>query len=292
MAQQKIQLRKIRDFGENFSDTFQFIRQEFKPLLVSFILVACIFMLATAIFAGIYQKDAFGFLDQIESGVFRESAFSSTFTGMYFLFIIFTLLSITAMRTVIAVYLKHYDEYDATPTVQQVWTSFIKYFPRVLVFSIPTFLLIITGLVFCLIPGIYLMVVFAPFVFIIVAEDASFGDAFSRSFDLVKENFWLTLGIYLVAYLIYSVSSGITGLIVGLVASAVSYFTTKELSTSVGVLMSILNIVQYIFYIIFFVSVGLHYYNLVETRDGTGLAKRLEGLGGSVNPNENIEEQY
>jgi hypothetical protein len=292
MAQQKIQLRKIRDFGENFSDTFQFIKQEFKPLLVSFILIAGIFMLATAIFSGLYQKDAFSFLDQIESGVFRESAFSSTFTSMYFLFIIFTLLSITAMRTVIAVYLKYYDEYDATPTVQQVWTSFIKYFPRVLVFSIPTFLLIIIGLVFCLIPGIYLMVVFAPFVFIIVAEDASFSDAFSRSFDLVKENFWLTLGIYLVAYLIYSVSSGITGLIVGLVASAVSYFTTKELSTSIGVLMSILSIVQYIFYIIFFVSVGLHYYNLVETREGTGLAKRLEGLGSNINPNENVEEQY
>jgi len=292
MAQQKIQLRKIRDFGENFSDTFQFIREEFKPLLVSFILVAGVFMLITAIFSGLYQKSAFSFLDEIENGGFRNNEISSTFTGMYFLYISVMLISITAMRTVIAVYMKHYDEYEASPTVQQVLSGFLKYFPKIVLYSIPSYLLIMVGLVFCILPGLYLIVVFAPFVFIIVSEDASFGDAFSRSFDLVKENFWLTLGIYLVAYIIYSVSSGITGLVVGLVASAVSYFTTKEWSTSVGVLMSVVNIVQYIFYIIFFVSVGLHYYNLVEIKEGTGLAKRLEGLGNNTNPNENIEEQY
>ena len=73
MAQQKIQLRKIRDFGENFSDTFQFIREEFKPLLVSFILVAGVFMLVTAIFSGLYQKSTFGFLDEIENGGFRNN---------------------------------------------------------------------------------------------------------------------------------------------------------------------------------------------------------------------------
>ncbi|MEP6845036.1 MAG: hypothetical protein ABI861_03505 [Panacibacter sp.] len=292
MAQQKIQLRKIRDFGENFSDTFQYIQQEFKPLLLSFILVAGVFMLLNAIFMGIYQKDAFSFLDKLENGVFKASDFSATFNGMYFLAMGFTLVSITAMRTVIAVYMKQYDESETAPTVQQVWSGFIKYFPKVFLFSIPTYLLIIVGLLFCLLPGIYFMVVFAPFVFVLVSEDASFGDAFGRCFDLVKENFWLTLGIYLVAYIIYSVSSGVTGLVIGLVASAVSYFTTKELSTSVGVLMSILNIVQYIFYIIFFVSVGLHYYNLVETKDGTGLAKRLEALGSNANPNESIEEQY
>jgi uncharacterized membrane protein (DUF106 family) len=87
MAQQKTQLRKIRDFGENFSDTFQFIRKEFKPLLVSFILVAGVFMLITAIVSGLYQKNAFSFLDEIGNGGFRNNEISSTFTGMYFLYV-------------------------------------------------------------------------------------------------------------------------------------------------------------------------------------------------------------
>jgi hypothetical protein len=171
MAQQKIQLRKIRDFGENFSDTFQFIRQEFKPLLVSFVLVAGVFMLVTAIFSGLYQKNAFSFLDEVENGVLRNNTFSSTFTGLYFLSIGLMLVSITAMRTVIAVYMKHYDEHDESPTVQQVSTAFLKYFPKTFLYSIPTYLLIAVGLVFCILPGLYLIVVFAPFVFIIVSED-------------------------------------------------------------------------------------------------------------------------
>ena len=53
-----------------------------------------------------------------------------------------------------------------------------------------------------------------------------------------------------------------------------------------------LSVVQYLFYVVFFVSVGLHYYNLVEAKDGTGLEKRLESLGGDANPNATIEEQY
>jgi len=36
----------------------------------------------------------------------------------------------------------------------------------------------------------------------------------------------------------------------------------------------------------------LHYYNLVEARDGIGIARRLENLGSNINPHANTEEQY
>ena len=293
MAQQKIQLRKLRDFGENFSDTFQFIRQEFKPLLTTFSLVAGIFILINAILTGIFQKSAFGFLDQFQKGILtKEPDFSSIISPMYFVTIGFMLVTITAMRTVIAVYMKYYDEHNESPTVTAVWTGFIKYFFKAFIFSFPQYLLIAVGFVFCLFPGFYFMIVFAPFLFVIVNEDLSFSESFSRCFDLIKENFWISLAIYLIAYIIFSISSSIVGFALGLLFGAGSYFTTKEWSTTAGIFMSIVNIVQYLFYIIFFVSVGLNYYNLVEAKDGTGLAKRLENLGGNINPNTNIEEQY
>lgn len=65
MAQSKIQLRKIRDFGDNISDTFQFIRQEGKSLVLSFLVVGGIFMFINAIVSGIYQKQTFGFMDSL-----------------------------------------------------------------------------------------------------------------------------------------------------------------------------------------------------------------------------------
>ena len=44
-----MELRKLRDFGENINDTFQFIRQEFKPLLKSFFAIAGVLILVTGI---------------------------------------------------------------------------------------------------------------------------------------------------------------------------------------------------------------------------------------------------
>jgi hypothetical protein len=290
MAQQKIQLRKIRDFGENFSDTFQFIRQEFKPLLTSFILICGIFILANAILTGIFQKQALSILDDMVKGVFYER--TVPFTPTYFILIGVSIMSLSVMRTVVSVYMKYYDEKRTSPTVQEVWKGFAKYFLRIFLFSIPRYVLIIVGFVFCIAPGVYLLVVLMPYSFILTNENESFGESFGRCFDLVKENFWMSLAIYLIAFLIFSISSSLIGFTVSAIAGLASYFTTKELSSTLAIVTSILSVVQYFFYIIFFVSAGLHYYNLVETRDGTGLARRLENLGSNINPNTNIEEEY
>jgi len=290
MAQQKIQLRKIRDFGENFSDTFQFIRQEFKPLLTSFILICGIFILANAILTGIFQKQALSILDDMVKGVFYER--TVPFTPTYFILIGVSIMSLSVMRTVVSVYMKYYDENGTSPTVQEVWKGFAKYFLMIFLFSIPRYVLIIVGFVFCIAPGVYLLVVLMPYSFILTNENESFGESFRRCFDLVKENFWMSLAIYLIAFLIFSISSSLIGFTVSAIAGLASYFTTKELSSTLAIVTSILSVVQYFFYIIFFVSAGLHYYNLVETRDGTGLARRLENLGSNINPNTNIEEEY
>ncbi len=290
MAQQKIQLRKIRDFGENFSDTFQFIRQEFKPLLISFTLIGGVFMLANAILTGIFQKKALSVLDDMVKGVFYER--TVVFTPAYFILIGVSIMSLAAMRTVISVYMKYYDENGTSPTVQEVWSGFAKYFFRIFLFSIPRYVLIVIGFVFCIAPGVYLLVVLMPFSFIIASENQSFGESFGRCFDIIRENFWISFAIYLIAFLVFSISSSFIGFTVSAIAGLASYFTTKELSSTLAIVTSVLSVVQYFFYIIFFVSAGLHYYNLVETRDGTGLARRLENLGSNINPNTNIEEQY
>ena len=115
---------------------------------------------------------------------------------------------------------------------------------------------------------------------------------FSLQAFLVKENFWISFAVYLVCFIIFSMSSGIVSFIISVITGAVSYFTTKKIETTVPIVTAVMNLIQYIFYIIFFISAGLHYYNLVEIRDGTGLARRLENLGDNINPNTNIEEQY
>jgi hypothetical protein len=294
MDQQKMELRKIRDFGEVLNDTFQFIKQEFKPLLLSFIVIAGIPILLSGIIGGLYQQDSMNGIIGILKGVqYRQRSFSEIFNGTYFLLIFLSVLSMVVMRLVLSVYVKLYDAKGRlSPTIEEVWKGTFRYLVPVFIYTIIIWLLIIVGMVCCIAPGIYFMVVFAPVSLVYVVEDLSFGEGFNRCFVLIKNNFWNSIGLYIVAYLIYSVSSGVVGVVTGALAGVVSYFSTKNISSTVGVVTGVLNIFQRIFYVVLFIPIALQYFNLVEQQDNEGLMRRLDSLGGNDSSNTQTEEQY
>jgi ACR3 family arsenite efflux pump ArsB len=61
MNQDKIELRKVRDFGGLLNVTFDFIKQNFKLLFKSNLLIAAPFILLAGVFMGIYQSSLFNF---------------------------------------------------------------------------------------------------------------------------------------------------------------------------------------------------------------------------------------
>jgi hypothetical protein len=296
MADEKIEFRKLREFGENLNDTFTFIRQNLKPLLLAFFAIGGIFMLAKAILGGIYESRNFGIFDQLRRGGAnwgRSRGLSEIFTPEYFGLMIFSWMGFIATRVLLAAYVKFYVENNGTmPNVEQVWSIFKRYFFRVFIYSVPVAMLIGIGCLCCLVPGVYLIVVFVPFDIIVVVEDRSFGDAFGRCFALVKDNFWISFAIYFVAGIIYWFSSMIITVVVGIVVGLSTFFTTKSIGTSAGVVTSFLSVFAGVFYIIFFVSSALQYYNLVETHDGSGLLQRIDSIGGDQHTIDNNPEQY
>ena len=98
--------------------------------------------------------------------------------------------------------------------------------------------------------------------------------------------------MYLVAVIIYYVSSGIISVVVGLVIGLAAYFTTKDIGATVGIATSFLNIFSFTFYIIYFIAAAFQYFSLAEGRDGTGILNRIENIGSDKNNFDNIEEQY
>ena len=298
MAEQKIELRKIRDFGTNINDTFVFLRQNLKPLLTSFFAICGVFMLGQAIFNGLYQSHTMGgLLQQIFSGgvnrQYNANPYAGIFSIEYFMVILFMLLTFASMKVVLGAYLKYYLENDGRqPGIEEIWTLYKKYFFRVFFYSIPVGILTIVGCFLCFFPGIYLWVVFVPFTLVIMIEDAGFSEAFYRCFDIIKTNFWPSLAVYLVAVIIYYVSSGIISVVVGLVIGLAAYFTTKDIGATVGIATSFLNIFSFTFYIIYFIAAAFQYFSLAEGRDGTGILNRIENIGSDKNNFDNIEEQY
>ncbi|MBC8034240.1 MAG: hypothetical protein H7Y03_08850 [Chitinophagaceae bacterium] len=294
MAQQKIELRRLRDFGENLNDTFQFIRLNFKPLLATFFAICGVFMVTMAIFSGLYQSNTMSRLESIVSGAaLQDGGFLQIFGIGYFLLLLSMWLTYVMMQVTVTAYIKFYVENDgATPSIENVWDIVKRYFFKVLLYSIPIVLLQLVGFVFCVLPGIWLGVVMIPFVSVVIIEDQNFSSAFNRCFEIIKENFWTSLLLYFVALLIYSFMSNVIGLIVGGIVGFTAYFTTKDIGTTLGVVTSLFNMFSLTFYLVFLVSAALHYFNLVEKRDGTGLLSRIEGIGNTDKNHDNTEEEY
>ena len=295
MAQQKVELRKVRDFSDNLNDTFHFIKQNYKPLLLYVFGIAGLFMLIAAILSGIYQGESLSNFEEIFKGKKSGKSFE-VFSGLYMVFILFLWLTSVALQVVVVSYLKVYEEKDMeTPTFEEVWNVFRKHFLPITFYQIPILILILIGSVLCLAPGIYLGVVLAVFSSIIIIEDESFSGAFNRCFTLIKENFWSSLGVYFVIFMISYFGSGIVALVVGIITGVISYLTTEDVKSTIAIVTSILNVLSFVFYILVFVSITINYYNLTERYDGVGILRRLDGLGVDkpvVNPHSNLEEEY
>lgn len=295
MEQPKIQLRKIRDLGENLTDTFQFIKQELKPLLSSFIFLAGVFIITNGILVGVYESNiskVFDVLLQRNRAYMPEQTPETIFTPTYFLILFFSMFNLTAMCVAIASYLRAYNEKGSSPAFEEVWNIFKRKVIPIFFYNIIIWIVIVIGTCFCIAPGVYFMVVLAPFEIVVVMEDCSFGDAFGRCFVLIKNNFWLSFGIYIISSLIYYFSSAIVDVIFGLISGVISYLTTKSIHSTVGIVTGIISVLGYVFFIIFYISLSLNYFSLVEKVDGTGILNRLQTIGSDTNTNENIEEQY
>lgn len=298
MAEQKIELRKIRDFGANISDTFEFIRQEFKPMIRCFFAIAGVFILLQAVSNGLFESSVFaGWVPSGGAGSrildLQRNMRAKYLSIPFLIFMILTWLAYTAMQVTIGAYMKYYDTHEKqSPGVEEVWQIFKAYYFKVLIYSIPVALMVAVGFISCLAPGIYLGVVFTAFPWIIMVEDVSLGDGIQRCFALIKNNFWMSLGIYLITYIIYSFASGIIGVIIGALSGLLAYLTTKDISSTIGVVTSVLRVFSFLFYIIFLVSALLNYYNLVEKQDATGIMKRVDQMGLSTDASERDDEQY
>ncbi len=295
MVEQKIEFRKIRDFGENLNDTFVFIGQNLRPLLKALFAICGAFMIMQAIFSGLYQYKTFGILQQIMNpkGISTSQQFNEFFTPHYFLTVCFPLLVISAMQTVCASYIKFYIRHDGRqPAIEDVWSMFLTYFLKVFAYNFVATLLIVLAFPFCFFPAVYLYVLFVPLSLITIIEDKSLFDGFRRCAVLIRENFWSSFFIYFVSYLIYSFSGTIIGAAVTFIIGLGAYLTTKDLRTTVSIATSFLNIFTYAFYVVYITSVALQYFNLAEQQDGTGILDRINRIGGGTSMPDRIDEQY
>jgi len=290
MAENKIEFRKVRDFGEILGEVFQFLRQEGKAFFRVFFAICGVFMLLHAVLTGWLNANVFS--GALESSFSNKLTYTKLFTANYFVTVLVSAMSYTSMQVTVFSYITAYvANGNVSPDIEQVWKMFTKYFFKVFLFTIPLYLLIVVGMLFCLAPGIYFAVVFAPFALVLINEDLDFGDAFSRCMYLIKANFWPSIGLYFVAVIIYYIAHMVIGVAVGAAAGAVAYLTTNDISSVVATVTSFLSVFGLCFYLLPLLTIAFNYFNLVEQKEGTGILNRIGSIGkGNTNQDNNEEE--
>ncbi len=299
-SNQFILLRK-REFGEIINEAFKIIKHNFKAFLLGFM----IFVLPTIIIGSVLLGYLGGSVVKLMAGDIQSLMdFKEIFSGvglMYFFTIIGGILSFLVCYAIFICI----EENGGEPVeYSQVQSKILSMFLPVLTAAIYIFLMlfvplaIMLGLAFAVHIGlvilvgiissfilIYLIVPLQYYPFILVRESLSHTEALKRSFELIKDHWWPTFGLYLVASIIASLLSYILVIPGQLIAGILNFSSidpTEGITTSfiwVTVGFFLMNLGSLFCQMYIWVCLLVKYYDLVERKDNTGLRSRIETLG-------------
>jgi hypothetical protein len=274
MNQNKIEFRKVRDFGALLNATFEFIKQNFKILFKSNLLIGSPFILLAGVFMGIYQSSLFNFRLDPEWEQF----------AIPFLFsILFMMLSYMVITIVTYSYLMLYKESEpGSFDIEEVWRKSKGNFWMILITGIGYSIIVSLGFIFLIIPGIYLSISLLLIFIVRLEEGLGFFDAVSRCTKIISGNWWFTFGLILVVGFI----QGFLGFILYMPNYIVTFFlafagidsSTGSMGRVLYIISSIIASLGTLLYVISMVAIAFQYYNLVERKEAPGLIQQIEDI--------------
>ena len=285
-------LLQQRDFGQKINATFDFVVQNFKPLAISLLYIAGPLSLVGGFFMGSYQS---GILEMQKSVL--ESG-SSSFDGIYqmvgtvFLLSFFLILANIISSLVIGAYFLEYEAGNRNITPEIVWNRLKGYIGKALIFNFVMGIAVVAGIVFFLLPGIYLGVTLSLMTMILMRENLDLGDTFRRCFYLIKDKWWSTFGLLFVMGIVSSII-GYAFQIPTLILTVMSSLQVKLANTEV--LMTISGVIGTVggglVRSLVLIAIVFQYYNLVERREGSGILDAIDNIGKTDTPRTDLREE-
>ena len=297
----RIEFLKIRDFGEIITDTFGFIRENFKPLIKCFFIFCGFFLVAAALFTALQQVKTVNAVNDLKTDapnlVFGQRNNPFALFGIeYLMIIICYLLTYVATHLTVISYICLYKEKgNIPPEPIEVWGYFKHFFFKFLGSGILMFLMLCVAMLFCFVPFFYLYPIFSIVFPIMIIENTSFGYAFNKSFKLAHKNYWTTFGAVFIMWVIVYVAAMVILLPIGAlnVGSMFMHFGKgTPMSLTLAVVGGVLEQIVRVVYILPIITACLCYFSLSEEVEGTGLMGRINELGNTAPENNLPEEEY
>lgn len=304
--QQLYPLRRIRDFGQTISDTIQFLKLHWKNMLVLYLIFVVPFILVGTLLGASSFSAFFG---QVSTGITKIDNPLSLFKPQFVIALLLYFIAAVAYSTVIYLYMKLYEENGGrAPTLAETGALFmsrflsnISYMFVILVgFMVSAIIAIvpILGILLFIVGAVYLMVSFSLLFPVNTIENNSFMQSFSRVFYLVRDRWWYTFGVIIILGLIYYFFAAVIGLVINMIfgLGAINFMDTQKgidmMSEKYFLVNGLSTIIQQVFYLIIHVGIVIHYFSLLEEKEGSGLEDRLDQLGSGGGAHDHLEEQY
>ncbi len=287
MQTETVNFKKEHDFGSIISGTFQFLKQEYKMLLRMILLYAGPFILFQIIANAMFQDNMLDFQSKIIYGG-NPFDFLKEFFNYFLILTFFSTLTYTMIISITNSYISIYAEKGKDNfTSQDVWQKTQSNFFKVLGANILVAIIVGIGTVFCFIPGIYLFVSLSLIYIIMINENVSIGDAFSKSFALTKVQWWWTLLLIIVVYAIIGVITMIISIPSAVINSSAAFNFSGEISETSRmtniIFNALLTLVSAILSVIPIIALSFQYFNIKAINNKTSLLQQLDGNNNTEN---------
>lgn len=275
-----VELKKERDLGAIISDTFKFLRLEWKPLfsiLLKMVLIPVLINFVLAIY------DASDTLTNTSANPL------SNFSLISLLIYIIAIGNFYLMSLIINIYIREYihtkGNVDRTLVVNDVKKHFLSFAGM----GVLTTLIIFVGLIFCFVPGLYLMVPLSVVGSVYVFQSEEALTSISNAFTTIKGYWWETFGVVIVVFIIlmiafsiFSIPSFIYTIIKSATAITENDITqiTSLFTDPVYIFLALISAIgQYILYAVYLIATVFIYFDINERKNASGAIDKIDNLG-------------
>jgi hypothetical protein len=289
---QKINFKRERDLGAIITDTFGFIRTQWKPFFIVIFKILWPFIVVSLFFLVMYLysfSNLFSDLDNFAKSGSPFSIYDSNSILWGLLLMLAALITYTLLHLASMYYIKAYIDNNEDINYNAIVTQVRAKFWDLVGFLFLSYLLIIIGMFLCFLPGIYLLIVFALGAPIMIFENKSVGDTFSYSFTLIKDKWFETFGIiFVVGFLV-----GVLGYVFNIpamiysIVKMISSVGENDPTAMTGILSDpiyiVLNIISYtgrfLLSAVTIISTVFVYFDLNEQKFHSGTIETIDSLG-------------
>ncbi|RXG27236.1 hypothetical protein [Leeuwenhoekiella marinoflava] len=278
-----ITFKKQRELGEIITDTFKFLRLEYKPLFKALLRNAAIPFLILIGISAYYTGISTDF-DMFSNDMFNAANIILPLIGLFIAVFFYYGILYGTILNFIKLYIKNQGDVDQDELKSLVRRDLGNLTGLTFLIAIMIFF----GFMLCFFPGVYVAVPLSLTWAILVFQNQSVGDSISDSFRLVKDEWWITFAtmfvlgllmwvasfVFSLPALIYTITKGLTS------AEQISQGDLSSMFDWVYILLNVLSsAVQYILAGIFAIAIAFIYFNLNEKKNQTGTFETIESIG-------------